>query len=128
MRENGPMRATLLVAVGGIVGASARWGTGRVFSGHGGDVPWATLVVNLVGCLAIGFAARRFARGSDGWLVIVTGVLGGLTTFSTFANDTRSLVADGRGGVALAYVAASVVGGLAATEIARNGRIDRTPG
>lgn len=117
--ENGNMRAYLLVAVGGAVGAFARWGVNGVFDRPPGSFPYGTLLVNLVGCALVGLAARRLVRGSDRWMLAVTGVLGGLTTYSTFATETRGLLDAGHGGQALAYVAASIVGGLAAVEIAR---------
>ncbi len=113
------MRAYLLVASGASVGASLRWWVGDVIERSPGSFPWATLLVNVVGCVLVGLAARLLVRGSDRWLAAVTGLLGGLTTYSTFANETRELLDAGHGGLALAYVAASVVAGLAAVELAR---------
>jgi CrcB protein len=113
------MRTYLLVAGGGATGAAARWGVTEVIQPEPGSFPWATLLVNLVGCALIGLAARHLVRTSDRWMLGVTGVLGGLTTYSTFAVETRDLLDAGRSGAALAYVAASVIGGLVAVEIAR---------
>lgn len=81
--------------------------------------PFATLLVNVTGCILIGLAARSLVRGSDRWQLGVTGLLGGLTTFSTFAAETRGLVDAGHADQALLYVAVSIVAGLAAVEIAR---------
>ncbi len=116
------MRAYVLVAVGGAVGAAARWVMGELLDHSPGDFPWATLLVNLAGCALIGLAARHLGRGTDRWMFLVTGVLGGLTTYSTFAAETRDLLAVQRPALALAYVAVSVVGGLVATEAVRRAR------
>ena len=116
------MRTYSLVAVGGAAGAAARWGVAEAIHAEPGSFPWATLLVNLVGCALIGLAARHLVRASDRWMLGVTGLLGGLTTYSTFAVETRDLVDAGRPAAALAYVAASVVGGLAAVEISRTAR------
>ncbi len=113
------MRPYLLVAIGGAIGASARWWVGDLVQRSPSSFPWATLFVNLAGCVLVGLAARYLLRGSDRWLTFVTGLLGGLTTYSTFANETRELLDADRGGLALLYVAASVVGGLIAVEVAR---------
>jgi len=117
--ENGEMRSYLLVAVGGAVGASVRWGVGESISRTPGVFPYATLLVNIAGCALIGLAARTLIRGSDRWMIAVTGLLGGLTTYSTFATETRELLDTGHPGQALLYVATSIVAGLAATELAR---------
>lgn len=113
------MHPMLLVAIGGATGASARWVLGEIIERDPATFPWATFVVNIVGCLAIGLAARRLTRGSDVWLGLVIGLLGGLTTFSAFAVETRDLVDAGHPGLALVYVASTVSVGVAATEIAR---------
>lgn len=122
--ENVGMRATVVVAVGAMVGASARWAVGELLQRDTGSFPWATLIVNLIGCALGGLALRHLARGSVRWLGAVTGVLGGLTTYSSFAVETRELVAEGRPALALAYVVASVVGGVAAVELGRPGPSD----
>jgi fluoride exporter len=113
------MRSLLVVAVGGAVGASARWGVAELVTGTSHGFPWSTFVVNVVGCALIGLATRRLVRGSDAWLGVVVGVLGGFTTFSTFAVETRGLLDDGRGGTALLYVGASLIVGLLAVDLVR---------
>lgn len=84
-----------------------------------GSFPWATFVVNVVGCACIGAAARSVARDSDMWSVLVVGVLGGLTTFSAFASETRALFDSGDSAIAVSYVLATSIVGLTATELAR---------
>lgn len=116
------MRPTLLVASGGAFGAAVRWSVGELVGHDDAGFPWATFVVNVVGCVLIGLAARRLERGSDAWAATVTGALGGLTTFSTFAVETRALSDGGHGVTAMVYVGASVLVGVAAVELARGGR------
>lgn len=113
------MRTYLLVAAGGATGASIRWAVAELITSEPGSFPWATLIVNLVGCALIGLATRYLVRTSDRWYVGVTGVLGGLTTYSAFAVETRDLIDAGRPGTALLYVAVSIVGGLVSVEVAR---------
>lgn len=96
-----------------------RWSVGELVGPNDGHFPWATFVVNVVGCVLIGAATRRLDRGSDAWCFTATGVLGGLTTFSAFAVETRALLDGGHATVAAAYVAASVVVGVAAVELIR---------
>lgn len=113
------MRTFLVVAIGGAIGAAARWAVAELIDQSVDGFPWATFVVNVAGCLLIGVAAGRLPRHSDAWLGAVVGVLGGLTTFSTFAVETRSLLDQGHAGTALVYVAATLAVGLGATELAR---------
>ncbi len=113
------MRTYILVAAGGALGASLRWSVGELIGQRAATFPFATLFVNIVGCVLIGLAARHMLRGSDRWQLGVTGILGGLTTYSTFANETRGLLDAGHAGQALLYVALTIVGGLTASEIAR---------
>ena len=113
------LRSAMLVAVGAAVGALGRWQIAEWFATEPGTVPWETLLVNLVGCLVIGVAASRIEPGSDRWLAGVTGVLGGFTTFSAFANETRLLLDADRAGTALAYVAVTLIGGLLAVAAGR---------
>ncbi|RFP87785.1 fluoride efflux transporter CrcB [Rhodobacteraceae bacterium 63075] len=105
------------VALGGAMGASARYlvGLGAVrVIGHG--FPWGTLVVNVIGSLAIG-ALVVFLAHKDGARLtpfLVTGVLGGFTTFSAFSLDAVTLYERGQVGAATVYVLASVGVSIAA--------------
>ena len=103
----------LLVAGGGAAGSLCRWllagATQRL------DFPAGTLLVNVLGSLLVGWLAARLGETwSDARLLLVTGFCGGFTTFSAFTLETLRLAQEGRGGRALANVAASVVLGIAA--------------
>jgi CrcB protein len=108
----------VLAAFGGALGALARWGVANALPHSPGTWPWATLLVNITGCLLIGvLLAVVLARfPSSPWLrpFLATGVLGGYTTFSTFAVDTVALIDAGRPAVAVGYVVVSVLGGVLA--------------
>ena len=108
----------LLAALGGALGALARWAVTTALPHASGAWPWATLLVNLTGCLAIGallaVVLARFPHSP--WLrpFLAVGFLGGYTTYSTFAVDVVQLARSGRGLLAGTYVLASVLGGLIA--------------
>ncbi|WP_051684449.1 fluoride efflux transporter CrcB [Blastococcus sp. URHD0036] len=108
----------LLAAVGGALGALARWGVAAALPTSPGSWPTATLLVNLTGCLLLGvLLGAVFARfPAHPWLrpLLGTGVLGGYTTYSTFAVDVVRLVDDGAAGLAVGYAVASVAGGILA--------------
>ena len=110
--------AYLLAALGGALGALARWVLATVLPSSPGGWPWATMLVNLTGCLLMGvLLAVLLARfPASPWLrpFLATGVLGGYTTFSTFSVDTVALVGAGRPMLAAGYVVASVLGGVLA--------------
>lgn len=105
-------------ALGGALGALARWGVTEALPHSPGAWPWATLLVNLTGCLLIGILLAvllgRFP--AHPWLrpFLATGVLGGWTTYSTFAVDTVQLADAGAWGAAAGYVIASILGGAMA--------------
>jgi len=104
----------LLVALGGALGAVLRYSTGLALPRPDATAfPWATLGVNLAGSLAIGLLAPVLARHDAARLLLITGVLGGFTTFSAFSLDALTLVQAGRPGLAALYIAGSVLGGLA---------------
>lgn len=110
--------STLLqVAAGGAIGASARYLT-NVTAGRllGAGFPWGTLTVNIVGSFLMGVLVVVLAHKDATRLApfLMTGVLGGFTTFSAFSLDTITLWERGQTGLALAYVAGSVVLSLAA--------------
>lgn len=106
----------LLVGAGGAVGACARfWLSGVVARRLGETFPWGTLVVNVSGALVIGLLAARFMNADavlepwrELWLVLVTGILGGYTTVSSFSLQTLALARSGEGGRAALNVLASV--------------------
>ncbi|MFH8410159.1 fluoride efflux transporter CrcB [Streptomyces sp. NPDC018019] len=107
-----------VVALGGMIGASARYGASLLWPVGADGFPWTTLAVNAVGCAVIGvfmvlitdvWAAHRLVRPFFG-----TGVLGGFTTFSTYAVDTEKLVSAGQARTALVYLALTLLVALAA--------------
>lgn len=101
----------LLVAVGGAVGALARYGLAEMLPAEPAGLPLATLLTNLVGCLLLGLLVGRWRRSAVLRPLLGTGVLGGFTTFSALALQTDRLLAD-RPAVALGYLAATTAGGL----------------
>jgi len=106
----------LAVAFGGSVGAVLRFLFYEfIDSRHHSDFPWATLTVNLIGSLVIGFLWGYFTRNyvSPGVrLFIFVGVLGSFTTFSTFAFDNFSLLKSGELSLMTAYLLATNVLGI----------------
>lgn len=105
----------LLVAAGGALGAAARY---LVTDPTVIPTVWrfpATLSVNLIGCLLIGVVwglVKSVGVPREIYLFVVTGMLGGFTTFSTFALDNVISGSDGRLGDAIIYTLTSVVGGI----------------
>ncbi len=113
------MNHLVLVAIGGALGSTARYLTGLVtLRWFGPGFPWGTLAVNIVGSLAIGiFAeliARRFDSSPELRLFIVTGILGGFTTFSAFSLEVSSMIERGDYLSAGGYIFASLVISIAA--------------
>ena len=108
----------LLAALGGALGALGRWALAEALPHSPGAWPWSTLLVNLLGCLLIGILLAvllaRFPQSP--WLrpFLAVGVLGGFTTYSTFAVDVVRLTGAGHAAVAVGYVLVSVLGGVAA--------------
>ncbi|MEZ5843585.1 MAG: fluoride efflux transporter CrcB [Hyphomicrobiaceae bacterium] len=113
------MQHILVVGAGGALGAVARYAVTvaalRIF---GPAFPWGTLAVNVVGSFLMGvLAAALLARAPDAMglrLFLLTGVLGGFTTFSAFSLDAVNLVERGAGGLAFVYVVGSVILSIAA--------------
>ena len=104
------MNSYLQVAAGGAAGATLRYAAYRAVPWHGPGFPVATLLVNVVGSLCIGLLAALFAyRGGQHLApLLLTGLLGGFTTFSAFSLDALTLWQRGQHGLAASYVAASV--------------------
>ncbi|MER7277136.1 CrcB family protein [Dactylosporangium sp. NPDC000244] len=106
------------ISAGGVCGALARFGLAQAWPHARGGFPWSTLVVNVTGCLLIGAlmvivtevaTERRLLRPFAG-----VGVLGGYTTFSTYAVEIHQTASAGSPWAALTYLAVTVVGALIA--------------
>ena len=106
----------LAVATGAALGALTRWQAGLLFNARWAGFPLGTLLVNLVGGLLIGVALEWFGRQPNDLLklLLVTGFLGGLTTFSAFSGESLTLLRHGALGMALAHATAHVLGSLLA--------------
>ena len=112
-----PGRTLAVIALGGALGATARYGVGVAWPG----TPWATFVVNVLGCLAIGGLLAALTEGTRPPHPLMrpflgTGLLGGFTTFSAYAVDADLLLTDGRVAEAIAYLAATIVAALLAAQ------------
>lgn len=106
------------VAIGGAIGASLRYGVNLALSR--GGFPWHTLAVNVLGSALMGALMVALAHRGHQHLapLLMTGVLGGFTTFSAFSMDSMALIQRGQMGLALAYMAGSVLLSLAAFALA----------
>ena len=106
------------IAIGGMLGAMARFGVSNAVAGSWGSaLPYGTLVVNLTGSFAIGLLLTVLLdRVADPlWrLLLVTGFLGGYTTFSAYSNELVGLIVSGRVTWAAAYLVASNLLGVGA--------------
>ena len=113
--------SALLVVLGGLVGAPARYLTDlAVQSRHSSRLPWGTLTVNIAGSLVLGLTAGLASAGHvPAWVLTLvgTGFCGALTTFSTFSFETFRLLDERLWWTALANVAGSVGAGLAAVAL-----------
>ena len=115
MRDGATLAA---VGLGGAAGAAARYGLGLAWPEDGTGFPCTTFAINLTGCLAIGLllatlepltAPHPLIRPALG-----TGFLGGFTTLSAYADQTRTLLSAGRWALAAAYALATLAGAVAA--------------
>jgi CrcB protein len=101
-----------LVALGGAIGASLRYlcGAGILRLTQGSEVPMAIMTVNIIGSFLMGvFVVAAAQRGLTHWSpFVMTGVLGGFTTFSAFSLETMTLIERGQIGSAAIYVILSV--------------------
>jgi CrcB protein len=113
------MRVIWYVALGGAIGSVIRYVVGvTVQSRSGLDFPVGTLLVNLSGCLILGFlihyALATPAITPEVRALLTTGLCGGYTTFSTFSYETVTLIQDGDWRRAILYVGLSVAGSILA--------------
>ena len=110
------MRELWMIGAAGALGAMSRYGLTQFaerFSA--GNWPMGTLAANLLGCLLLGLIMEglqlRDSVSREVGLAVTVGFLGAFTTFSTFGHETVRLFERGQGGVALTYVAVSVIAG-----------------
>ena len=98
--------------MGGALGAISRYAVGTAVPHAGAGWPWATFCVNVTASLAIGvLAGWAYWRHTAHWVrpLLMTGFLGGFSTYSTFAVDTITMAEAGSGGLAAAYVVVTLV-------------------
>lgn len=111
----------LAVGIGAALGAWLRWLLGHWLNAALPQLPLGTLAANLIGGYCIGLALAWFAVSEgvspEARLLIVTGFLGGLTTFSTFSAEAFGLLSSQRYAWAATHVALHVLGSLAATAL-----------
>lgn len=108
----------LAVGAGGAVGSVARYGLSLWGASLGTRLPWGTFAANALGCLVIGaamyFVVERETMPEGLRLFLAVGLLGGLTTFSTFSYEGFVLLRQGHAGPAGLYVVGSILVGLGA--------------
>ncbi len=108
----------LLTGLGGALGALLRWGLGTLLPA-GEGFPWTTLAVNVSGSALLAALPLLSLVHHPPWLPLLlgTGFLGGFTTMSTFSVETVTLADSGHLGLAAGYVAATLVGSVAAVAL-----------
>uniref|UniRef100_UPI001BE44A96 fluoride efflux transporter CrcB n=1 Tax=Streptomyces polyasparticus TaxID=2767826 RepID=UPI001BE44A96 len=124
----GPRQAPVLaaVALGGGLGATARYAASLAWPTGPDAFPWTTLTVNVIGCALIGVlmvAVTETGRATPPLLrpFLGTGVLGGFTTFSTYVVDIQRLIERAHAGTALTYLALTLAGALTGVWLASAG-------
>lgn len=112
----------IAVAIGGGAGAVLRYaiGLGLPFAGH--RFPWSTFAINVIGSFLIGLAWVLIVEKAAAWpearLWVMTGFLGGFTTFSTFSLEAMVLWQNGHASLALSYLLGSLLAGMMAIALA----------
>ena len=111
--------ALIAIGVGAALGAWLRWGFGLMLNAIFPILPLGTLAANLIGCYFIGIAAEYFFQNTtvptEARLFIITGFLGGLTTFSTFSVETVTLLLREQYSWAFAIISSHIFGSLMMT-------------
>ena len=113
------MKQLIFVFVGGGVGSVLRFAVAKYLAAYSVHFPIATLCANVLACLLLGIVAGSAGRGAvseSARLLLIVGICGGFSTFSTFSGETLQLLQTGRYGIAALYVCGSLgacVGGVA---------------
>ena len=113
------MSAVIAICIGACVGALARWQLGTWLNTQEALLPWGTLAANLIGGYLVGGCVALFQAQPDldpAWrLLLVTGFLGALTTFSSFSAEVVAMLSEGRLGIAIATTCLHLFGSLLMT-------------
>ena len=113
------MSAVIAICIGACVGALARWQLGTWLNSQEALLPWGTLAANLIGGYLVGGCVALFQAQPDldpAWrLLLVTGFLGALTTFSSFSAEVVAMLSEGRLGIAIATACLHLFGSLLMT-------------
>jgi CrcB protein len=108
----------IFIAIGGAFGSVARYSFGRFVMHHfSNGFPWGTLAVNVLGSFLIGLCVHFLPRDNELRLLIVTGFLGGFTTFSAFSVETMALLKSPQPFYGVMYIALSLILSLGAVFI-----------
>ena len=111
------IRNILAVGAGSFIGGVGRYLVSLAIKGIGKGFPWATLSVNLLGCLLIGllwgFLSRNATESTSWGLFLTVGLCGGFTTFSTFSKEALTMLQAGQIGGFATYIIISVLAGIA---------------
>jgi len=111
--------AILAICIGACIGALARWQLSIWLNTQEAFLPWGTLAANLIGSYLVGCCVAFFQTQPDldpAWrLLIVTGFLGALTTFSSFSAEVVAMLSEGRIGIAIATAGLHLIGSLLMT-------------
>ncbi|MBO5919796.1 MAG: fluoride efflux transporter CrcB [Bacteroidales bacterium] len=111
------LKPLLIVGAGSFIGGAMRYLLSTLMKNVCGQgFPWGTLAVNLLGCFLFGIVFAIFSKNSSAdntlYLLLTTGVCGGFTTFSTFANESVQMLQHGNISGFIGYVATSVIAGF----------------
>ena len=112
------LKSLLIVGTGSFIGGAMRYLLSTYIKNmYGQTFPWGTLVVNLLGCFVFGIIFALFSKHNSTdytfCLLLTTGICGGFTTFSTFANESVQMIQNGNIGEFIGYMATSVIVGIA---------------
>ena len=112
-----PRQSNWTVGAGSFIGGIARYLVSLAMKGISKGFPWATLLVNLLGCLTIGllwgFLSRNASESTSWGLFLTVGLCGGFTTFSTFSKEALTMLQTGQIWGFASYIAISILAGIA---------------
>ena len=111
------IRNIIAVGAGSFIGGIARYLVSLAMKGISKGFPWATVLVNLIGCLIIGllwgFLSRNDSESTSWGLFLTVGLCGGFTTFSTFSKEALTMLQTGQIWGFASYIALSILAGIA---------------